>query len=247
MSTPSSSASLSSVGGPVTGDAKRSGEAKGGEAKGGEAKDGEAKGGEVKGLDDSADDDVLKLVSQEGEKVPVTKKVAMMSELVKTMAEGGTQTPSLSPSPSLSGSPPRLSPHHLSLTQRMCLCGADKEEKEIPLPNVKSAVLHKVVAYLKYHVENPAKEIEKPLKSANMNEVVSQWDADFVDVEQELLFELILVTILSPSLSLLLSIFSSRAPVSCGTFVGAVPWVPAVTFSVAARLRTTWTSSRSST
>ncbi len=51
---------------------------------------------------------MLKLVSQEMEKVPVPKKVAMMSELVKTMAEG------------------------------------DKEEKEIPLPNVKSAVLNKV-------------------------------------------------------------------------------------------------------
>jgi len=115
----------------------------------------EAKG-EVKGLDDGADDEVLKLVSQEQEKIPVPKKVAMMSELVKTMAEG------------------------------------DKDEKEIPLPNVKSAVLNKVVAYMKYHVDNPAKEIEKPLKSANMNENVSQWDADFVDVEQELLFELIL-------------------------------------------------------
>lgn len=85
------------------------------------------------------------------------KKVALMSELVKTMAEG------------------------------------DKEEKEIPLPNVKSAILGKVVVYMKYHIDNPAKEIEKPLKSANMNEVVSQWDADFVDVDQEMLFELILV------------------------------------------------------
>merc|ERR1712146_57499 len=35
-------------------------------------------------------------------------------------------------------------------------------------------------------------EIEKPLKSANMHEVVSEWDASFVDIEQELLFELIL-------------------------------------------------------
>lgn len=111
---------------------------------------------EVKGLDDGAADEILKLVSQELEKIPVPKKVATMSELVKTMAEG------------------------------------DKDEKEIPLPNVKSAVLTKVVAYMKYHVDNPAKEIEKPLKSANMNEVVSQWDADFVDVDQELLFELIL-------------------------------------------------------
>jgi S-phase kinase-associated protein 1 len=83
----------------------------------------------------------------------------------------------------------------------------DQDEKAIPLPNVKSAVLKKVIEYLRYHVDNPPKEIEKPLKSQNMAEVcwflnhgnktrsqvVSQWDADFVNVEQEVLFELILV------------------------------------------------------
>jgi len=95
-------------------------------------------------------------VSQEEEKFTISKKTALMSELVKTMAEG------------------------------------DKEENEIPLPNVKSAVLQKVMQYLTYHTSNPPKEIEKPLKSANMAEVVSQWDADFVDVDQEMLFELIL-------------------------------------------------------
>jgi len=46
---------------------------------------------------------------------------------------------------------------------------------------------------MEYHCDNPAKAIEKPLKSANMAEVVSQWDADYVDVEQDILFELILV------------------------------------------------------
>jgi S-phase kinase-associated protein 1 len=111
---------------------------------------------EVKGLDDGSENESLTLVSQEKEKFTVPKKVALQSELVKTMAEG------------------------------------DKDETEIPLPNVKGAVLSKVVTYLKYHVADQAKEIEKPLKSANMNEVVSQWDADFVDVDQELLFELIL-------------------------------------------------------
>jgi S-phase kinase-associated protein 1 len=35
-------------------------------------------------------------------------------------------------------------------------------------------------------------EIEKPLKSSNMTEVVQKWYADFVDVEQAMLFELIL-------------------------------------------------------
>jgi hypothetical protein len=34
----------------------------------------------------------------------------------------------------------------------------------------------------------------QPLKSANMHEVVPEWDANFVDIEQELLFELILVS-----------------------------------------------------
>jgi len=111
---------------------------------------------EVKGLDADIADENLKLVSQEEEKFTVPKKVALMSELVKTMAEG------------------------------------DKEETDIPLPNVKSAVLTKVIGYMKYHSENPPKEIEKPLKSANMAEVVTQWDADFVDVDQEMLFELIL-------------------------------------------------------
>jgi S-phase kinase-associated protein 1 len=53
-------------------------------------------------------------------------------------------------------------------------------------------VLGKVVKYMSYHATNPAKEIDKPLKSANMSEVVDKWDAEFVDVGQELLFELIL-------------------------------------------------------
>merc|ERR1740117_1626470 len=66
----------------------------------------------------------------------------------------------------------------------------DKEEKEIPLPNVKGTVLEIVVRYMKHHFENPPKEIEKPLKSQNMSEVVSQWDADFVNVDQELLLDL---------------------------------------------------------
>ena len=60
-------------------------------------------------MDDSSDDEVLILVSQELEKIKVPKKVAMMSELVTTMAEG------------------------------------DKDETEIPLPNVKAVILNKVM------------------------------------------------------------------------------------------------------
>lgn len=98
----------------------------------------------------------MTLVSQEGDKVQVNKKIAMMSELIKTMSEGDTS--------------------------------AD----EIPLPNVKSTVLQKIVQFMEYHINNIPKEIEKPLKSSNLSEIVSQFDAEFVEVDQEMLFELIL-------------------------------------------------------
>mmetsp|Transcript_24732 Transcript_24732/g.32296 ORF Transcript_24732/g.32296 Transcript_24732/m.32296 type:complete len:185 (+) Transcript_24732:133-687(+) len=68
----------------------------------------------------------------------------------------------------------------------------DAEPQEIPLPNVKGTVLAKVIEFCRHYKEDPMVEIEKPLKSANMHEVVQEWYADFVHVEQELLFELIL-------------------------------------------------------
>ena len=68
----------------------------------------------------------------------------------------------------------------------------DDDTTEIPLPNVKSAVLRKVIEFCTHHRSEPMTEIEKPLKSAVMAEVVQKWYADFVNVEQVLLFELIL-------------------------------------------------------
>ena len=68
----------------------------------------------------------------------------------------------------------------------------DEEAQEIPLPNVKSTVLAKVIEFCRHYAEEAMSEIEKPLKSANMHEVVQEWYANYVDVDQELLFELIL-------------------------------------------------------
>lgn len=64
--------------------------------------------------------------------------------------------------------------------------------EEIPLPNVKSEILEKVIEYCRHYKDSTPQEIEKPLKSSIMNEVVPQWDAGFVDLEQDTLFELIL-------------------------------------------------------
>ena len=67
----------------------------------------------------------------------------------------------------------------------------DGEEQEIPLPNVKNTVLAKVIEFCKHHVNDPMPEIEKPLKSANMNEICPEWDAKYCEIDQEMLFECI--------------------------------------------------------
>jgi len=60
-------------------------------------------------------------------------------------------------------------------------------EVPVPLPNVTGAVLKKVLDYCKYHHENPPKEDDK-LDADDIGE----WDRDFLKVDQELLFDLIL-------------------------------------------------------
>lgn len=77
----------------------------------------------------------------------------------------------------------------------MCCVDEDvdpSEAQEIPLLNVHSATLSKVLAWCTYHVTNPMATIEKPIRSSNIASLVSAWDAEFVNVDQGLLFELIL-------------------------------------------------------
>lgn len=110
------------------------------------------------------------LVSSQGDSFEVDGKVAMMSELVKTMIggiedEGGSNGSS---------------------------GGSGGGGQEIPLPNVKTEVLVKVIEYCKHHVDAPVAPIQKPLVDSDMTKVVPAWDAAFVDLEQETLFELIL-------------------------------------------------------
>ena len=60
----------------------------------------------------------------------------------------------------------------------------------IPLPNVSSKILAKVIEYCKYHVDNQKASEDKP---ATSEDDIKAWDGDFVKVDQATLFDLILV------------------------------------------------------
>lgn len=107
-------------------------------------------------------------ISKEGDSFPVPLTVATMSELVKSMMDEDNEDDDEDGGDGGGNAP------------------------EIPLPNVKSEVLKKVIEFCDHHLGEPMTEIEKPLKSQNMADVVQKWYADFVDLEQVLLFELIL-------------------------------------------------------
>lgn len=42
-------------------------------------------------------------------------------------------------------------------------------------------ILEKVTEFVKYHYDNPMATIEKPIKSENFNELVSDWDFKFLN------------------------------------------------------------------
>ena len=66
------------------------------------------------------------------------------------------------------------------------------DDPEVPLHNVKSSILTKIIAYLEKYAETEPKEIERPLPSNNYNECVDSWDYQYIDIELDVIFELIL-------------------------------------------------------
>ena len=97
--------------------------------------------------EEEENEDYVTFVSQEGDKFKIKKNVAQMSELVKTMISPNDDDDDVS------------------------------DDQEIPLINVKNTILAKVIEYMKWHTENgEAVEIEKPLKSPNMSEIVCEWE-----------------------------------------------------------------------
>ena len=70
------------------------------------------------------------------------------------------------------------------------------DDPEVPLHNVKSHILQKIILYLEQYKDTEPREIERPLPSNNYNECVDAWDYQFIDLELDLIFEIILPIIL---------------------------------------------------
>ena len=68
----------------------------------------------------------------------------------------------------------------------------DVDASEVQLFHIESSIVRRVIDYLEYHRTVPPRAIEKPIVSTQMVELVDHWDAAYIDVEQEVLFALLL-------------------------------------------------------
>lgn len=68
------------------------------------------------------------------------------------------------------------------------------DDPEVPLHNVKSDILQKIVLYLENYKDSEPREIEKPLPSNNFNECVDAWDYQYIDLELDVIFQIILAS-----------------------------------------------------
>lgn len=67
----------------------------------------------------------------------------------------------------------------------------DEEISDIPLPNVKTTVLVKVIEYCEHYKQEEMTAITTPLKSSKIEDLVQSWYVEFVRVDQTMLFELV--------------------------------------------------------
>ena len=68
----------------------------------------------------------------------------------------------------------------------------NSDDIELPLDNIKSNILKKIKEYLDHYQDTEPKKIERPLASVNYQECVDTWDFEFINVDFDLIFEIIL-------------------------------------------------------
>jgi len=71
------------------------------------------------------------------------------------------------------------------------LGGDDKEDDTVPLPNVRAAILRKVIEWATHHKDDLPREKDDENKEKRSDDI-GTWDTEFLKVDQWTLFELIL-------------------------------------------------------
>ncbi|CAB60402.1 Skp1-related protein [Caenorhabditis elegans] len=77
------------------------------------------------------------------------------------------------------------------ISQSKTISGFTSEDT-IPLPKVTSAILEKIITWCEHHADDEPKKVEKIEKGNKKTVEISEWDAEFMKVDQGTLFEIIL-------------------------------------------------------
>lgn len=104
---------------------------------------------------------LVRLVSKEGDAFEVELNIMAISELVKMQAAHDDD---------------------------------DVEEgdaQDILLPVVSSLMLARIIEFARHHHTEPMTEYERPMVSANLSEIVQQWYADYINVDNGVLVDLV--------------------------------------------------------
>ena len=56
-------------------------------------------------------------------------------------------------------------------------------DDDIPIAQVNSSIMEKVKVFMEHMKDNAPPEIEKPLSSTDLSQVVDQWHADYINVD----------------------------------------------------------------
>ncbi|CAG8981603.1 hypothetical protein HYALB_00009482 [Hymenoscyphus albidus] len=67
-------------------------------------------------------------------------------------------------------------------------------ENDIPIPNVTEAVLKKVIEWCEHHRNDPVASNDDDSDSRKKTTDIDEWDQKFMQVDQEMLFEIILAS-----------------------------------------------------
>jgi len=69
---------------------------------------------------------------------------------------------------------------------------AVKDNTPVPIPNVNEAVLRKIIEWCEYHRNDPPTNADDENDARKKTTYIEEWDQKFMQVDQEMLFEIIL-------------------------------------------------------